>query len=144
MWMIPLQDWFGGSTRLGVNENHDHEMVQGPCVNMRKHERLYVDCRSWQLTKGFICTKFQVNSPGGYKTCPANGRRQPMTRNQRKLCDRKSSTCELKIQQNISKMTIISGYSYYFYHNRRHFVKVDIVWQQDFNSIQCRELKGLD
>jgi hypothetical protein len=24
--------------------------------------------------EGYICTKFQVNSPSNYETCPANGR----------------------------------------------------------------------
>jgi hypothetical protein len=29
--------------------------------------------------QGYICTKFQVNIPSGYKTCPANGPRRTLT-----------------------------------------------------------------
>jgi hypothetical protein len=57
-------------------------MVQGPCAHMVLHHRfinsywVYKEVISHQtqhsrLYSYWICTKFQVNSISGYKTCPA-------------------------------------------------------------------------
>jgi hypothetical protein len=64
-------------------------MVQGPCAHVVLHDRIYVDftflltvINYWEVIRHqtqhsrlysyWICTKFQVNCPSGYKMCPAS------------------------------------------------------------------------
>jgi hypothetical protein len=61
----------------------------GPCAHVVFHDKIYVDFTDlWtvieftqhsRLYSYWTCTKCQVNSLSGYKTCPANGPRRILT-----------------------------------------------------------------